>query len=70
MRWGMASFRAAWKGSAAFNAAMATVPPAKRHAATLTYMADPRDSATPRGMLGLLRKLDTGELISPSSTRP
>ncbi len=66
---GMASFRGAWKGSAAFGAAMATVPPAKRHAATLAYMADPRDSATPRGMLGLLRKLDTGELISPASTR-
>jgi len=66
---GMASFRAAWKGSAAFSAAMATVPPAKRHAATLAYMADPRDTATPRGMLGLLRKLDTGELISPASTR-
>lgn len=66
---GMASFRAAWKGSAAFSAAKASVPPAQRHAATLAYMADPRDSATPRGMLGLLRKLDTGELISPASTR-
>jgi len=30
----------------------------------LAYMADPRDSATPRGMLGFLRKLDEGELIS------
>jgi beta-lactamase class A len=66
---GMASFRPAWKGYAAFNAAMATVPPAKRHAAALAYMADPRDSATPRGMLGMLRKLDQGELISPASTR-
>ncbi|MGZ3376846.1 MAG: class A beta-lactamase [Phenylobacterium sp.] len=66
---GMASFRAAWKGSAAFGAAMATIPSAQRHAAMLAYMADPRDSATPRGMLGLLRKLDTGELISPAATR-
>jgi beta-lactamase class A len=67
--YGMVSFRASWKGEAAFNAAMATVAPAKRHAAMLAYMADPRDSATPRGMLGFLRKLDEGELISPASTR-
>lgn len=66
---GMASFRASWKGAAAFGAAAATVAPAKRRAAMLAYMADPRDTATPRGMLGLLRKLDTGELISPASTR-
>jgi beta-lactamase class A len=66
---GMASFRAAWKGSAAFDAAMATVPPAQRHAATLAYMADPRDSATPRSMMALLRRLDQGELLSTASTR-
>lgn len=65
---GLASFRPAWKGYAAFNAAVAAVPPARRHAATLAYMADPRDTATPRGMLGLLSKLDAGELISPAST--
>jgi beta-lactamase class A len=67
--YGMASFRPAWKGEAAFGAAMATVAPARRHAAMLTYMADPRDSATPRGMLGFLRKFDGGELLSPASTR-
>jgi beta-lactamase class A len=66
---GMVSFRPAWKGDAAFAAAVATVPPAKRHAATLAYMADPRDTATPRGMVGLLRKLDEGELISTASTQ-
>ena len=66
---GMASFRAAWKGSAAFDAAMATVPLATRQAAMRTYMADPRDSSTPRGMLGLLRHLDEGDLMTPASTR-
>jgi beta-lactamase class A len=65
--YGMASFRAAWKGSAAFDAARATVPPARRRAAMLAYMADARDSATPRGMLGFLRRLDTGELLSAAS---
>jgi beta-lactamase class A len=67
--YGMVSFRPAWKGASAFGAAMATVRPEHRHAATLAYMADPRDSSTPRGMLGFLRKLDEGELISPASTR-
>ncbi len=66
---GMASFRAAWKGAAAFDAAMATVPPAQRRAATLAYMADLRDSATPRAMMALLRRLDEGELLSAASTR-
>ena len=66
--YGMASFRPAWKGDAAFDAAKATVPPAHRRAAMLAYMADPRDSATPQGMLGFLRKLDEGSLISPVST--
>jgi len=65
----MASFRPEWKDPAAFGAALATVPPARRHAATLAYMADPRDSATPRGMLQLLAKLDGGALLSQASTR-
>lgn len=68
-RLGMASFRAAWKGAAAFDAAMATVAPATRRAATLAYMADPRDTATPRGMLNFLSKLDGGQLLSAASTR-
>jgi beta-lactamase class A len=67
--YGMASFRPAWRGDAAFSAARATVAPAARHAATLAYMADPRDSSTPRGMLGFLRKFDEGELLSAASTR-
>jgi beta-lactamase class A len=66
--YGMASFRPAWKGEAAFSAAQATVAPERRRAAMLAYMADPRDSATPRGMLGFLRRFDTGELLSAAST--
>jgi beta-lactamase class A len=66
--YGMASFRAAWKGEAAFSAARATVAPERRRAAMLAYMADPRDSATPRGMLGFLRRLDNGDLLSAAST--
>ena len=66
---GMASFRAAWKGAAAFDAARDTVPPTSRHAAALAYLADPRDTATPEAMLTFLRKLDAGELVSLASTR-
>jgi beta-lactamase class A len=68
-RLGMASFRAAWKTPAALEAAINTVPPEKRRAATLAYLADPRDTATPRGTLNFLSKLDAGQLISPAATR-
>jgi beta-lactamase class A len=67
--YGMASFRLAWKGEAAFSAALATIPPARRRQAMLAYMADPRDTATPRGMQVFLAKLDRGELIKPASVR-
>lgn len=65
---GLASFRPAWKGSAAFEAAIATVPAAQRAAAVRAAMSDPRDSSTPRGMLEVLRKLAEGDLLSPAST--
>lgn len=65
---GLASFRPAWKG-AAFDAALATVPLAQRQAAAEAYLRDPRDTATPRGMMVFLSRLDAGELLSPASTR-
>ncbi|WP_411287877.1 class A beta-lactamase [Phenylobacterium sp.] len=67
--YGMASFRAAWRSPAGFAAARAAVPPAQRMAAARAYMADPRDTATPRNMLDFLTLLNAGELISPVSTR-
>ena len=65
---GLASFRPAWKG-AAFDAALATVPVEQRRAAADAYLRDPRDTATPRGMMVFLSRLDAGELLSPASTR-
>ena len=65
---GLAPFRPAWKG-AAFDAALATVPPDRQRAATQAYLRDPRDTATPNGMLGFLGKLEAGELLSAASTR-
>jgi beta-lactamase class A len=66
---GMASFRLAWKGEAAYAAAIASIPPARRHAAAVAYLADPRDTATPQGMLNFLYKLEDGQLLSPTSTK-
>ncbi|RAK58537.1 serine hydrolase [Phenylobacterium hankyongense] len=65
---GMASFRPAWKGEAAYLAALRSVPPEVRRAAVVRYLADPRDTATPRGMLTFLGMLAAGELISRAST--
>lgn len=66
---GLASFREAWKGEAAYRTAMLSVAPAVRAAAMQRYLHDPRDTATPRGMLEFLKTLQAGELISPASTR-
>lgn len=66
---GMPSFRPAWRTPAAFAAARDAVAPAAREAALRASMADPRDTATSRGMLELLQMLDKQELISPASTR-
>jgi len=66
---GLASFRIAWKGEAAFMEAMRQVPAIERRAAMAAYLADPQDTATPRGALTFLYKLNAGELLSRDSTR-
>lgn len=66
---GLASFREAWKGETAYTAAMLSVDPALRRTAMQGYLRDPRDTATPRGMLDFLKVLQAGELISPVSTQ-
>ena len=66
---GLAPFRPAWKGDAAFQAALRTVPAAQQRQALATYLADPRDTATPRGMLEFLSRLHDREMISTASSR-
>jgi len=66
---GLGPFREAWIGEAAFTRALAAVPPARRRAALRAYLADPRDTATPRGALAFLGALHAGRLLSPASTR-
>jgi beta-lactamase class A len=65
---GVASFRPDWRGGVFWRKAQ-TVAPQTRRAAMARYLADPRDTATPNGMLNFLSKLDAGELISKPSAR-
>ncbi|RWH82179.1 MAG: class A beta-lactamase [Mesorhizobium sp.] len=44
------------------------VSDAKRQTAFEAYLKDPRDTATPRDMVGFLHRLATGQLLSASST--
>jgi len=66
---GLSPFRPAWKGEAAFQAARSTVPAARQRQALTVYLSDPRDTATPHGLLKFLGQLYAGALISPASTR-
>lgn len=65
----MASFRADWKGEAAYRPVMMAVPEARRRAATAAYLADPRDTATPVAALMFLEALRAGTLLSKGSTQ-
>ncbi len=65
---GMATFRPAWRDATVYDAVRSKVPVTRRLAAMRAYMADPRDTATPRGMLEFLQKLHREELVSPAST--
>lgn len=67
--YGMPSFRPAWLRGDGFQQARTAVAPATRLAAMRAYMADPRDTATPRGMLEFLQMLYRQELVSRASTR-
>jgi beta-lactamase class A len=52
----------------ALDRAIAAVPVPQRTTAYRRYQADPRDTATPRGMASLLQRLATGQLLSAAST--
>ncbi|MEO8028158.1 MAG: serine hydrolase, partial [Bryobacteraceae bacterium] len=45
------------------------VPEARREAANHKYQTDPRDTATPHGMAGMLLALAESKLLSPESSR-
>lgn len=66
---GLTSFRAAWKGEAAYRRALDAVPAETRRRATLAYLADAKDTTTPLGAARFLEALNQTELLTPASTR-
>lgn len=64
---GLESFRIAWKGGPAFATAIAQVPPAQRRAAMIAYLADERDTASPRGVLTFFYTLEEEPILTPTS---
>jgi beta-lactamase class A len=64
LRW-----RPEYVDSALLDRAYAAVPEAQRDAAFQAYRADSRDTATPTGMVSLLRSLAEGKLVSAPLTR-
>jgi beta-lactamase class A len=63
LRW-----RPEYTDEAVLAADEARLSAADERAAFAAYLADPRDTATPRAMTALLVRLAEGELLSPSST--
>jgi beta-lactamase class A len=51
------------------KAARAKVSQKRQAKAFEAYLSDPRDTATPLAMVGFLRKLAAGQLLSPASTK-
>ena len=51
-----------------YAAAVQQVPDRVKKAALEKYLTDPRDTATPEGMVDLLSKLHSNQLLSPTST--
>ncbi len=67
---GLASFRADWRTQDGWNKAIAAVPPAQRARAGREHQSDPRDTATPVGMLRLLEAFMQRELgVAPDADR-
>jgi beta-lactamase class A len=54
---------------AVLDRAIEALPKARREAAFQKYQTDPRDTATPRGMVSLLQALAEGRLLSADSTK-
>jgi beta-lactamase class A len=66
---GLGDFRPEWNDEREFAHALETIPPAIREEAMDRYLADSRDTATVPGMISLLDKLASGQLLGADSTR-
>ena len=65
---GLANFRPELADEQKYQEAVKQVPDAVKQAALAKYLIDPRDTATPEGMVDLLAKLQSRQLLSPDST--
>jgi beta-lactamase class A len=54
--------------NATLGRAVSEIPVERRQQALDAFLADPRDTATPSGMVALLAALQSGRLLSPAST--
>ena len=67
---GLASFREDWTTEASWNKAIAAIPPEQRARAGRERQTDPRDTATPIGMIRLLEAFSQRELgVAPDVDR-
>jgi beta-lactamase class A len=66
---GLPPFQPEWANEPALAAALNDLPPSVRRAALVAYLADIRDTATPKAAAQLLAKLARGELVSGPTTR-
>ena len=65
---GMPPFQPAWAQESVFLARLNELPAETRKAATMRYLDDPRDTATPLGAVNFLATLQRGELLAPPLT--
>ncbi len=66
---GLPPMRPEWAKEEEIAKAINAVPAAKRRVAFEAYLKDPRDTATPVGMVDLLERLQAGRLLSKTSNQ-
>jgi len=64
---GLPSFRPEWRAPPLFQQALRAAPVNDRQKAMEAYVADPQDTASAQGLLALLFRLSTGNLVSKAS---
>ncbi len=65
---GLKAFQPEWSDAKVFKAAIEQAPTATKQTALQKYLTDPRDTATPAGLVDLLAKLQRQKLLSANST--
>lgn len=65
---GLGHFQPSFVTDEGIHAELDKLPPGKSKAAITAYLKDPRDTATPKGIIQLLAAFDRGELLTKAST--